>query len=76
KDIMKKAAKEARDYQRQLNEKEDQDSLAYLKEKGMKITDLNPGEKEKIVVALKPLYAQYSVTLGKDLVDKLLAAVK
>ena len=76
KDIMKKAGKEARDYQRQLNEKEDQDSLAYLKEKGMKISDLSPGEKEKIVVALQPLYAQYSTILGKDLVDRLLAAVK
>ena len=76
KDIMKKAAKEAQVYQRQLNEKEDQDSLAFLKEKGMKINDLNPGEKEKIVAALQPLYTQYSATLGKELVDKMLAAVK
>lgn len=76
KEIMKKAAKEAQTYQRQLNEKEDQDSVAYLKDKGMKITDLNPGEKEKIVAALQPLYTQYSATLGKDLVDRLLKATK
>jgi TRAP-type transport system periplasmic protein len=76
KDIMKKAAKEAQAYQRQLNEKEDQDSSALLTEKKMKISELNPGEKEKIVAALKPVYEKYSESLGKELVDKLLAAVK
>lgn len=76
KEIMKKAAKEAQAYQRQLNDKEDQDSAALLTEKKMKISELGPGEKEKIVEALKPVYEKYSETLGKELVDKLLAAVK
>lgn len=76
KEVMKKAAKEAQAYQRQLNDKEDQDSAALLTEKKMKISELNPGEKEKIVEALKPVYEKYSETLGKEFVDKLLAAVK
>jgi tripartite ATP-independent transporter DctP family solute receptor len=74
--IMKKAALEARDYQRQLNEKEDQDSAAALKAKGMKITDLNPGEKEKAQQVLAPLYKTVSATIGGDLVDRLLKAAK
>jgi tripartite ATP-independent transporter DctP family solute receptor len=76
KEIMTKAALEARDYQRQLNEKEDQDSVALLKSKGMKITDLNPGEKEKAVQILQPLYKEVSKTIGGDLVERLLQAAK
>ncbi|MCX7779447.1 MAG: TRAP transporter substrate-binding protein [Negativicutes bacterium] len=75
-EAIKKAAIEARDYQRQLNEKEDQDSVAILKEKGMKITDLNPGEKEKMQQMLQPLYQQVAKTVGGDLVDRIVAATK
>ena len=73
---IKAAAKEARDYQRALNEKEDLASIALLKEKGMTVTDLNPGQKELILETLKPLYQKYSDTLGADLINKLLVANK
>lgn len=76
KDAVTKASEEAKTYQRQLNEKEDQDSIAFLKEKGMKITDLNPGEKEKIIQAMQPLYKSVAQNIGGDLVDRLLAATK
>jgi tripartite ATP-independent transporter DctP family solute receptor len=76
KDIVKKAALEARDYQRKLNEEEDQNSVAFLKEKGMKINDLNPGEKEKILQMVQPLYKSVAQQIGGDLVDRLLAATK
>lgn len=75
-DIVKKAAEEAKVYQRQLNDKEDQDSVAILKEKGMKITDLNPGEKEKMQQILQPIYKQVSDAIGGDLVARLQAAAK
>lgn len=71
-----KAAEEAKVYQRQLNEKEDQDSVVYLKEKGMKISDLNPGEKEKMQTILQPLYQQVAKSIGGDLVDRIVAATK
>jgi len=76
KEIVKKAAIEARDYQRKLNEEEDQKSVAILKEKGMKINDLNPGEKEKIVELAQPLYKSVAQQIGGDFVDKLIAATK
>lgn len=76
KEAVKKAAKEAQAFQRAANDKEDQDSVGTLTQRGMKITALNPGEQAKIVAALKPVYDKYSETLGKDLVAKLLAAVK
>lgn len=73
---VKKAAVEAMAYQRQLNEKEDQDSVTILKEKGMKITDLNAGEKEKMQQMLQPLYKQVGATVGNDLIDKIIAETK
>jgi TRAP-type transport system periplasmic protein len=76
KEIVKKAAEEAKVYQRQLNNKEDQDSIVFLKEKGMKITDMNPGEREKIVQMMQPLYKQVATNIGGDLVDRLLSATK
>ncbi|SDF46348.1 TRAP transporter substrate-binding protein [Sporolituus thermophilus] len=75
-EIIKKAAIEARDYQRKLNDEEDKSSIAYLKEKGMKISDLNPGEQEKIKQMLQPLYKQVAASIGGDLVDRLIAATK
>ena len=74
KEIVKKAAIEARDYQRKLNEEEDQTSVAFLTEKGMKINDLNPGEKEKIMQMVQPLYKSVAQQIGGDLVDRLVAA--
>ncbi len=74
--MMKKAAKEAQEIQRKLNDKEDTESIALLKTKGMEINELNPGEKEKILKSLQPVYDKYSEKLGKDLVNRLLAAAK
>ena len=74
--MMKKAAKEAQEIQRKLNDKEDTESIALLKTKGMEINELNPGEKDKILKSLQPVYDKYSEKLGKDLVNRLLAAAK
>lgn len=73
---VKKAAEEAKVYQRQLNEQEDQDSVKYLTDKGMQIMALNSGEQEKMQEILKPLYQQVSKSIGGDLVDRLIAAAK
>ena len=75
-EIVKKAAKEAQVYQRELNAKEDADSVVVLTKAGVKITELNPGEKETIVTTLKPVYDHFSKSLGKDLVDRLMADIK
>jgi len=71
---VQKAATEARDYQRDLNEKEDQASIGILKQNGMKISDLASGEKEKIQKALKPLYDEASATIPGGIVEKVIAA--
>jgi tripartite ATP-independent transporter DctP family solute receptor len=76
KQIIKAAAIETRDYQRKIAEQMEKDGLDYLKSKGMIITELKPGEKEKIQAMLKPFYDKYKQQIGAELVDKVLAAVK
>jgi tripartite ATP-independent transporter DctP family solute receptor len=76
KQIIKAAAIETRDYQRKIAEQMEKDGLDYLKSKGMIITELKPGEKEKIQGALKPFYDKYKQQIGADLVDRVLAAAK
>ena len=76
KDIFKKAAQEAKLYQRQLNEQEDKDCEAYLAANGMQITELNPGEKEKAQQILQPVYKEFSARIGGDLVERVIAATK
>ena len=74
--IIKKAALEARDYQRKLNAEEDVTATKYLISKGMKISELKPGEKEKMQEAVKSVYEKQKPILGEALVDKVIAATR
>lgn len=73
---IKKVAEEAKNYQRELNEKEDQESIAILKEHKMVIDDLAPGEREKLLEKMQPLYQTVGTSVGGDLVKRLLDAAK
>jgi tripartite ATP-independent transporter DctP family solute receptor len=75
-EAVKKAAKEATDWQRQANIKESNDSYAKLVEHGMTVTELSAEEKAKFVTALQPVYDKFKPEIGPALVDKLLNAAK
>ena len=74
KTLVKRAAKEAQAYQRQLDEKEKREATAVLMAKGVKINDLNVGEREKISAALKPVYDKYIELVGSDWVNRVVSA--
>ena len=76
KQTIKAAAIEMRGYQREVAQKMEKEGLDYLKSKGMTVTELKAGEKDKIQTMLKPFYDKYKQQIGADLVDKVLAAVK
>lgn len=76
KGIITKVAEETKVEQRKLNQQEDKDSLEYLKQNGMTVTELSPEEKQKFIEKARPLYQDYSSTIGDDLLKKLLEAVK
>lgn len=74
--IIKKAALESRDYERKLAQEEDKVSSEYLTSKGIKISELKPGEKEKMREAVKIIYEKYGETYGAELTNKVLTATK
>ncbi|MGO4886734.1 TRAP transporter substrate-binding protein [Anaerobacillus sp. MEB173] len=74
--MIKEAADEARDYQRELNQQEDIDAFEFLTEVGMTITELSPEEMEKIVEKVQPIYEKYSSKIGEEFVTNILEAVR
>lgn len=76
KEAVARAAEEAKNYQRELNQKESKEALDFLAENGMTVTELSAEEKQKFLDKVKPVYEKYSATLGADLVNKLMEANK
>lgn len=76
KEIVEKAAAEARDYQRELNQKESEEAYAVLKEKGMKVTELSDQALAEFEKKAEPIYGQYKEKVGAELVDQILNETK
>ncbi|MGE5575605.1 MAG: TRAP transporter substrate-binding protein [Syntrophothermus sp.] len=64
---IQEAAYEARDYERGLIKEMDDDLVAKLKAKGMKITT---PDKAAFLKAMQPVYTQFEKEIGKDLIDQ------
>ncbi|MGG7618387.1 TRAP transporter substrate-binding protein [Bacillus coreaensis] len=75
KKAVQEAADEARDHQRELNQKEDEDGYKFLTENGMTVTDITDEEKEAFLEKVKPVFEKYSASIGEDFVDELLAEI-
>lgn len=60
--------KEATEYERQLADKLDQESLDKLKKK-IKVHELTNEERQAFVKAMEPVWAKYEPIIGKDLFD-------
>jgi TRAP-type transport system periplasmic protein len=76
KKALQKASDEARGYQREVNQKENETALKVLKDKGMVVTDLTPEARQEFIDKLKPIYDKYKKDFGEDLVNKVLEATK
>jgi TRAP-type transport system periplasmic protein len=76
KEALKEAADEARDYQRELNQKEDEDGYKILADNGMVVTDLTSEDKEKFFEKVQPVYEKFSDSIGKEFVEKLLSEIE
>ncbi len=68
-DILRQAAIEASAYQIQLNRESAATKVDLLKEKGMTVAELTPGQLEAFRDLMAPVYAEYEPTIGKDLMD-------
>lgn len=75
KEIMKEAAEEAKNHQRELNQQEDEDGYQILTDNGMTVTDLTAEEKELFFEKVQSVYDKYSSEIGKEFVDQLLEEI-
>ncbi|MEH7385957.1 TRAP transporter substrate-binding protein [Bacillus sp. JJ1521] len=73
---IKKAANEARDFQREEKAKEDAKYKEELKNRGMVITELTQEERQVWADKVTPVYEKHKKEIGEELVDKLLEAAK
>lgn len=73
-EIIKKAAEEAKVYQRNLNAEEDNTAFDQLVKEGMVITELSDQDRQTFVDAVQVVYEKYKVDFGEDLVNKLIDA--
>lgn len=71
--VMLEAAKIGGDYNRELVRKEDEDAIGFMEKKGVKVT--RPEQEPFKAIAAK-VYKQFSVQVGQDLIDQVIAAQK
>lgn len=65
-DIILEAAKEGRDLNRELNEKEDQELISTLEERGMEVYELDENEMQEFQDVTLPVYEGLIEKLGGD----------
>lgn len=68
-DIIIKAAQEARDFNRQRAEEQNQKFLEEMKAKGLQVIELTPEEKAAFQEKMKSVWAKYENIVGKELID-------
>jgi tripartite ATP-independent transporter DctP family solute receptor len=73
--IMKEAAVEAGNYQREINRASIEKALEDLKALGMKVNDVTPEERAKMKELTKPVIDQFTKEIGDDLVKELYTEV-
>lgn len=76
KKIVKDAADEMRDYQRELNREETEAAYALLKKEGMSATQFSEEEKKRLREAVEPVYQRYRKTYGDEILSEIQAAVE
>lgn len=75
-EIIRKAAEQAKIYQRELNAEEDATAFDQLIEEGMIIIELTEEDRQTFVEAVQVVYEKYKDDFGKDLVNRLIEAGK
>ena len=70
-ETLKKAATEARDYNRKLSAEKDVEFVKKVKEKGMEVTELKPEQVALFQKLMTPVWEKYYKVIGKDLIDKI-----
>jgi len=75
-DILVNAAKEGRDYQRQLIAEGEQKQIEMFKGAGVEIIELAPEARAAFIEASRPVYDWYRKDSGPEYLDQLMAEIK
>ncbi|WP_332691674.1 TRAP transporter substrate-binding protein [Halalkalibacter lacteus] len=75
-EIVKEAALEAGDYQRELNREANEQYLADLQEEGMTFTEITPEARDEMVELVTPVLDKYAERIGQDIVDEVYSAIE
>ncbi|MDR2442538.1 MAG: TRAP transporter substrate-binding protein [Deltaproteobacteria bacterium] len=70
--IMTQAAKEARDYERELIDQQNNDFVAKLKAEGMEVIEV---DKDAWFKAMEPVYKEFESTIGADNIKEIQALI-
>lgn len=73
-ELVMDASEEFRDEQRELAQQQDVEFLEQLKAGGMQVNDLTAEQRNEFRKAAQPVYEKYEDQIGKDLIDRALAA--
>jgi TRAP-type transport system periplasmic protein len=74
--IMSEAAQEAGQYQRDLNQSENEKALKYLEEEGMKVNEVSEAEMKKMQGIIQPVIDKYAEQFGPELVEEMMTEVE
>jgi TRAP-type C4-dicarboxylate transport system substrate-binding protein len=70
KKMLKEAALEAGKFERDASRKQEDDALAFVKSKGMTVTELSPEEQAKLEAKVQPVVEAISKSAGEDLMKE------
>lgn len=73
--IIRDSLDEAKIYQRQVSRKKASEAAEALKEAGMQINQISPGEMDRIKVKAQPVIEKYAVEVGRDLYDQVVSEI-
>lgn len=73
-ELVMEASEEFRDEQRALAQQQDVEFLEQLKAEGMQVNELSAEQRNLFREAAQPVYEKYESQIGKDLIDRALAA--
>ncbi|MBZ5201621.1 DctP family TRAP transporter solute-binding subunit [Planomicrobium chinense] len=73
-ELVMEASDEFKDEQRKLAQQQDTEFLDQLKAEGMQVNDLTAEQRDEFREAAQPVYEKYENQIGKDLIDRALAA--
>jgi len=74
--ILKDAAIESGNYERELNRKANSEFISNLKAEGMTVTEISPEERQKMIDLVRPSLKQFEAEIGEDLVQRMYKAVE